>query len=64
MQIAYAAMMLKNGKLLPTLGFEEPMDGVKLNIQKEILDFKNVKYALVNANAFGGKCGACILGKL
>ena len=24
---------------------------------------KIAAYALINANAFGGKCGACVLGK-
>jgi 3-oxoacyl-[acyl-carrier-protein] synthase II len=61
MQLAYAALMLKNKIILPTLNFEQTDDSVCLNIVRQIRSCETIKHALVYAHAFGGKCGACLL---
>jgi len=61
MQTIYSAIMLKEGVILPTLNFEEAGDSCGINILKEEVTPSKSRHALINSNAFGGKCGSCVL---
>jgi 3-oxoacyl-[acyl-carrier-protein] synthase II len=61
LQIVYSALMMKNGTVLATLNFENAIDGCCLNVLREHEASGDLKYGLVNSNAFGGKCGACVI---
>lgn len=64
LQIAITALAIKEGTIPPTLNTEKILKNSNLNIVREKPIKKDIKAALVNSYAFGGKCASCVLKKV
>ena len=64
LQLAITALAIKNGIIPPTLNTEKILRNSNLNIVLGKPIKKDIKVALVNSYAFGGKCASCVLKKV
>ena len=62
-QIAFTALAIKNSIIPHTLNTEKVTKAAPINLVRQRPLKKNIKAALINSFAFGGKCAACVLKK-
>lgn len=63
MQVAFTALSIENGIIPHTLNTEKLLRNSNLNLITKVPLKREIKTALINGYAFGGKCAACILRK-